>query len=240
MRLRVRLGKLLFWTVLLAFCTLAGALGFAYSYYTDSATLRALIKAHIPRYLNATQVDVGTTRVRPLIGDVTITHIIVRQVIDGANFQALVLPWLHVRVDPRAVLEGRFEPQEVVLAHPTLSLCQRRDGTWNFEGLLADPWPAPALKEMPPIVVQNGTIVLTEKLGADQPATISVLREASLRIEPAGGRRLKFEGSAKGEVLDYVKLAGTFDLDTGRVALSGDVTRIVLSDKLFQHLPGRV
>ena len=48
----------------------------------------------------------------------------------------------------------------MVISQPTLRLCQRADGTWNLQGLIADPWPATAIKNPPPIVVRNGTVEL--------------------------------------------------------------------------------
>ena len=42
---------------------------------------------------------------------------------------------------------------------PTLRLRRRRDGTWNLDGLLADPWPGPWI-ETPPITIQNATLEL--------------------------------------------------------------------------------
>ncbi|MDR3635954.1 MAG: hypothetical protein P4L84_19285, partial [Isosphaeraceae bacterium] len=237
MRLRVRVGKVLFWGTLLLLCTLAGALGFAYSYYTDSATLRSLIKAKVPRYLPAAELDLGTVRVRLFWGEVKVTHVAVRQVIDGANFQALRIPWLLVKHDARAMLKGHFEPREVILAQPTLRLCRRRDGTWNFQGLLADPWPVPRVKETPPVVIQNGTIELVDVAGPTQGTSIAILRDASIRLESGGGRVLKFEGTAKGEVFDHLNLSGTIDLDSGQIDVGGDLTRLVASDKLFGRLP---
>ena len=34
------------------------------------------------------------------------------------------------------------------------------DGTWNLQGLLADPWPGPWLDKTPPILIENGTVEL--------------------------------------------------------------------------------
>ena len=47
----------------------------------------------------------------------------------------------------------------MVVSQPTLRLRRRRDGTWNLDGLLADPWPGPWI-ETPPITIQNATLEL--------------------------------------------------------------------------------
>ncbi len=237
MRIRIRWRKLVAWTLLLILCTIAGGLGFAYSFYTDSATLGSLLKAEIPRYFPHTQFDVGRVRVRPFIGEVTLTDLGLRQVVDGANFQMLRIPWLHVRHDARALLKGHFEPQEVVVSYPTLRLCRRRDGSWNLQGFLADPWPAPPLKQAPPVTIQNGSIELAET-GPDGSTTVfSILRKASIKIESLREGELKFEGLAEGDAFDRVSLNGTIDLGTGRIYMTGDLARVELTEKLFKRSP---
>ena len=58
------------------------------------------------------------------------------------------------------MLRGELDVREVDVVQPTLRLCQRPDGTWNLQGLLADPWPGPWLDKTPPILIQNGTVEL--------------------------------------------------------------------------------
>lgn len=240
MRVRIRVRKILFLGTLLIVCTVAGGLGFAYSYYTDSTNLKELIRKEFPRYLPQAKLDLGTVRVRPLIGELKVTHVNVRQVIDGVNSQTLYIPWLHVRVDPKALFKGHCEPQEVIVAQPKLWLCRRKDGTWNIQGLLADPWPAPPMKQTPPIIIQNATIMLSDPSAAAEggETLVTVLDKASFKVEADQDGLLKFEGSAnKGDVLDRLDLRGTIDVATGRVTLSGDVTRLVPSERLFSRLP---
>ena len=151
----------------------------------------------------------------------------VLQTIDGAKFQAIRIPWLRIRHDARAMLEGKFVPREVVVTHPTLRLCRRKDGTWNLQGLLADPWPGPPLAAPPTILVQNGTVELCD----DDPngPGVAILRDVSLKIVPAGSGSLKFEGTAKGDAFDRLSLQGTFDPASGRVELGGDLARLEIS-----------
>ncbi len=48
-----------------------------------------------------------------------------------------------------------------------MRLRQRSDGTWNIQGLIADPWPGPAIKKPPPIIIRNGTIELVGDADAE-------------------------------------------------------------------------
>ena len=66
---------------------------------------------------------------------------------------------MNIRINPRKLTKGVLEVHEVVVAQPTLRLCRRHDGTWNLEGLLADPWPGPWI-DTPPILIQNATLEL--------------------------------------------------------------------------------
>ena len=234
--LRRRFWKVLFWGTMLVATSLAGGLWFAYAYLTDSATLAAKVRAEAARYLPGSEVDPGKVGVRPLAGEVTLTHVSIRQPIDGALFQVLRLPWLRVRNDARALLKGKFVPREVVVAQPTLRLRRRKNGTWNLQGLFADPLPGPPLKETPPLFVQNGTIELVESDGA----SAAILREVSLKVESIAPNVYQFEGAARGDAVDRLSLQGTFDAGTGRVVLRGDVSRLAVSETLTRRLPVEV
>jgi hypothetical protein len=235
MRVRLRAWRVLFWGGLLVACSLAGGLWWAYSYYTNSDTLARLVKCEAPRYLPGALLDVGRVRVRPFGGEINLTNVGVRQVLDGSGFLAARIPWLNVRHDAQAMLEGRFVPQEVVVTHPTLRLRRRKDGTWNLQGLLADPWPGPTLKGMPPILVQNGTVELAD--GPTAAEGVAILRDVAVKVESAGDDQVRFEGTAKGDAFDRLGLEGTFDRSTGRVTLRGDVTRLVISQTLRKRIP---
>ena len=149
MRLGRRLAKVLIWGLVLIVLITAGAVWFAYALVTDSETAERLIKAQAARFLPRSIVEMGRINIGILKGEVTVSHFHVLQRIDGQSFLTARVPWLSVRLDPRQVLHGRFAPREVVVSQPTLRLCQRSDGTWNIQGLIADPWPGPTIKNPP-------------------------------------------------------------------------------------------
>src|SRR4051812_6536305 len=152
MRIRIRVGKLLFWGAFLLLACLGGAVGFAFWYVTDSETLAGLIKAEVPRYLPGSLVTVGRVRIRPFVGEIDVKEAHLIQTVDGAPFKAVKLPWLRIRHDPRAMLKRRFAPSEVVVAYPTFRLLRRKDGTWDLRGVVAYPWPCPALQTPPSVI----------------------------------------------------------------------------------------
>ncbi len=170
MRLGRRLAKVFLWGLVLIVLITAGAAWFAYALVTDSEAAARMIKGQAARYLPRSIVEMGRVNIGILKGEVTVSHCNVLQRIDGLSFLTARIPWLSVRLDPRQVLHGRFVPREVVVSQPTLRLCQRLDGTWNLQGLIADPWPGPTIKNPPPIVIRYGTIELVGDVDAEGDA----------------------------------------------------------------------
>jgi hypothetical protein len=165
MRLGRRVAKVVVWGLVLILLISAGVAWFAYALLTDSNTAVRLIKVQAARFLPRSMVEMGRVNIGLLKGEVIVTNLQVFQRIDGQQFRTAHVPWLSVRLDPRQVLRGRFETREVIIIQPTLRLCRRSDGTWNFQGLIADPWPAPVIKNPPPIIIRNGKV---ELIGVDE------------------------------------------------------------------------
>src|SRR5437764_442457 len=113
--IRSRVWKLLFWGMLLVLASVSGGLWFAYAYVTDSATMAGKIRAEAPRFFLGSKLDVGGVRIRPFTGAISISHLALRQPIDGTPFLVAKLPWLHIQHDARAMLKGRFVPRDVVV-----------------------------------------------------------------------------------------------------------------------------
>jgi len=240
MSIRRRVRRAFAWALSLALAIAAGGTIAAYYYVTDSDTLTELIRREAPRYLPGCKVAVLRARVRPFAGEMTLNHLSVREPGGVGGSPVARMPYLQVRYDPWAMTKGRFEPREVRLVKPTLRLARRADGTWNLQGLLADPWPGPKGGPLPPIRVQDGTVELAVE--GDGPP-LGLLREVSIEIpSPSGpGSPVAFELTAKGDLFDRVHLRGTVDPGTGRVVLEkGDLVRLTLSEALRGRLPAAV
>jgi hypothetical protein len=233
--MRTKARKVVFWGIVLVLAILAGGLGFAYSYVTDGATLAEAIRREAPRYLRHTTVHVGRVQLRPFLGQVTINQLRLSQTVDGRPFPVAQVGWMSVHCDLNALARGRFEPSQVKLSLPVLRIRHRADGTWNVEGLLADPWPGPPLTTLPTILVKGGRLELIDD-ASDAPAV--VLQDAELTATPTqAGGPLEFEGSARGGPFDRVRFEGTVDCKSGRIELTkGDLTRLALSDSLKRCL----
>ncbi|WP_165232614.1 AsmA family protein [Aquisphaera insulae] len=298
-RKKLRLMKAIFWGLTLLLLMAACAGWFAYKLVTDSETIARLVRAQAARFLPGSTLETSPASVSILKGEVSLRNVQLRQRIDGRPFLAARIAWLSVRVDPRELMHGRVEPREVIISQPKLYLCQRSDGTWNLQGLIADPWPAQAINNPPPIVIRNGTVEMIaaepprprpapgadpapvgvtlrlaeERPGVDDgvvrtrgtsasrgepgparaaspapaatppavddPSTagaVAILREVNMRIEAAGDR-LRFEGTATGDLFNKVVLEGTIDPRTGDVDLKGNLDGLTLSENLRRRLP---
>ena len=159
MRIGRRIARVLFWGVVLCLSSLVGGIWFLYWHITDSDTISKVIREYGVRYFPTAILDPGRIRPSILKGELVFHDFRLRQPIDGTLFETLRMPFLQLRVNARKLAEGVFEPRDVVVGQPTLRLRARRDGTWNLQGLIADPWPGPWI-ETPPINIRNGTVEL--------------------------------------------------------------------------------
>jgi hypothetical protein len=264
MRLWRRVVKVVLWAIFLVVLLTAGAVWFAYAVVTDGETAARLIRAQAARFLPRSVVELGRVNISLIRGEVTINHVFIKQKIDGQPFLAARIPWLSVRMDARELLSGRFDPREVVVSHPTLRLCRRRSGAWSLEGLVATSWPAGVIAQAPPIVINNGTVELlpwdengtggaaTPKAGARAPEAaappamgaadggIAILRDVSLRIEPVRDGRFRFEGTARGDLFEKLRLHGFIDPATGDATLEGELAGLTLSENLQRRIPAEL
>jgi AsmA-like C-terminal region len=282
-----RLVKVLCWGLLVCSCTAVGGLCFAYWHMTDDVVAQ-LIREHAVKYFPGSILDPGSVHVSLYGGKVAFRELKLIQKFDGAPFQVLKIPRLNVKIDTHKLAKGKLEAREVEVSQPTLRLRRRRDGKWNLDGLLADPWPGPWI-ETPPIMILNATVELTpdeeptdstvapQAIGTNSPGMSGVrkisststgeitgelpiphpllspeparavanrnqaiLRDVSLRIEQqagAGPECLEFEGTARGDVFEKMKLKGTINLITGTITLEGDLTGLTLSETLRRRIP---
>ena len=241
MSVRRRLWKLLKWGTLLVLTVVVGGSIAAYHYATDSDNLADLVRREAPRFLPGCRVDVSKVTVRPFAGKVTLTQLLVREragdepgpTVGGAAR-------IQVRYNPWAMSKGRFEPRKVTVAEATLRLRRKPDGSWNQQGLLADPWPGPLDRPTPPIFIQEGIVELSEE---DAKAPLKILRDVSIKVPATAGSGapVSFELTAKGDFFDRVHIEGTVDPGTGRVELkAGELVRMNLSESLRDRLPAQL
>jgi len=236
MNKRRRWPRFILWAFVFVFAVLAGALGFAYTYMTDSSTLVAIINARLPEFFPGCQLRVDKAALRPMLGMLDFKQVTLVQPVDKKGFSTLRVPWLQVRCNLRDLWHGKIEPSEVIVAQPVLRLTQRSDGRWNLDGLLADPWPETPL--MTPVIrISKGVVEL-----ADGPRPVKVLHDVDLTFEPVPEVKglFHFEGTGQGDGVDRFSLAGTLNTADGSVSLTrGEVTGLTVSETLRNRLPAR-
>ncbi len=237
-----RFRKLILWMMALGAAVVVGGAIAAYQYVTEGDTLATLIRREAPRYLRGCQLDLIQVRLRPVAGQILLHAISLKDGDSGGRASIAYLPYLQINYNPwAAFFHGRFEPTEVVVPRPTIRLRRRGDGTWNCQGLVADPWPGPTGGPMPPIRVKDGTIELVGE-GAGNGTVLKVLTGVDLQI-PAlahGDGPVPFELSAKGDLFERVHLKGVIE-PSGRINLEpGELVRLNLSEAIWDRLPGEV
>ena len=168
MRLGRRVAKFCFLGLVLCLLLVSVGLWSAYVYITDSDTIARIIKEHAVRYLPRAILDPGRVPPNILAGELVLHDLKLRQAVDGGMFETLGIAFLHLQVSPRKLVEGKFKPSRINVGYPTLRLRARNDGTWNLQGLIADPWPGPFI-ETPPIQIRNGTVELYPPVETAQP-----------------------------------------------------------------------
>ncbi len=264
-RLGRRFLKALILGITLGLVMLGGGLWCAWWYITDSASVAKVIREHAVGYFQQAMLNPGRVRIRPFIGEVVLRQIQLIQRVDGLLFETIQIPYLNVRISPRAMMHGQLEMHEIVVVEPTLRIRQRQDGTWNIQNLFADPWPGPWI-ETPPILIRKATVELTPYEPPPTPAQVDpaplgsaikppgaapaaagevarqrspvVLRDVALNIESNGGPgQVRFEGSARGDVFDRLSLNGTIDFNTGCINLDGELAELTLSETLRRRIP---
>ena len=240
MSMRRRMRKLLGWGAFLIVAIAVGGAIAAYHYVTDSDTLSDLVRREAPRYLPGCRVDVLETKLRPFGGVVSFNQVLVREAGEGSPGPAVAQSSkVQVRFDPWAMFKGRLEPLGVTVIRPAIRLYRRPDGSWNVQGLLADPWPGPAGGPIPPIAIQDGTVELSEGEGK---ASLVLLRKVSIKVPASTGgpAPIAFDLDAEGEagLFARVHVEGTVEPATGRATLKGGkLDRLMLSETLRDRLP---
>jgi AsmA-like C-terminal region len=283
MRIGRRLVKALKWGLVVSFSIVGGGLVYAYWYMTDGERAAQVIRECAAAYFPGSTLDPGRVRVSLYGGELVFRQLKLIQRIENAPFEVLRIPWLSVRINTKKLAKGRLEAREVVVSQPTLRLRRRRDGTWNLEGLFADPWPGPWI-DTPPITIQNATLELIpdedpapggetpdaspkSPMAGERKIAVSaslpgpgmpsfptrqaafpggavnrspaILRDVSLKIEGAEGgpQQLKFEGTARGDAFEKLRLNGTVDLIKGSITLAGELAGLNLSENMRRRVP---
>lgn len=239
MRRPGRLRKLVLWTLALLMAVVVGGAIAAYHYVTEGETLVALIRQEAPRFLPGCRVDLIEARIRPVAGQVILNALSVGDNSPGGLAALAYFPYIQVDYNPWAMFHGRFEPSRVVLPRPTIRLKRRPDGTWNCQGLLADPWPGPTGGATPAVVVKDGTVELIGEGEGEGATVLKVLTGVELAVPAlaASGGPVPFELTAKGDLFEEVHLKGAVAPD-GSVALGpGKLVRLNLSASFRDRLP---
>ncbi len=242
---RRRRRRLLRWAITLLILGLVGGGVWAYRLLTDSDRLIALIQKGTPRYFPSAQLLLDRVKLSPFGGAVEIERARIRQPEQRHDRtmpsweSTLEVAWLKIKQQRKALLHGRFQPVEVFIGQPRLVLRRRADATWNWQSLLAQPWPDPPPQSLPRVVLHDGTV-----RWSDLATSIGgvLLRDVELGLEPEnlpdGRRRFRIvKAEARGDLFERLDLHGWFDPESKAFRIQGKVIGFQISDTLADRLP---
>ena len=201
----------------------------------DDQRLAQLVVAHATKYLPTSELKVERVDFEPLSDKIRLNRIEINQEAQRGRVETLRFPWIEVLHNPKALLEGHFQPIKVSLAQPRLRLARQQDGRWNVQTLLADPWPGMPMKVWPEIEIQGGVVELTDASGV-----IGLLDNAQVvikRVSRQSPDLMSYQIAARGRVVDSIELHGQFDKSNGAVVISGIIRGLKLSESLQNCLP---
>lgn len=144
-----------------------------------------------------------------------------------------------LRIDPWALLQGKFEAQQMILMKPTLSLTQVSEDTFNFELLrkFKQAKPTGKMPKLPRVYVRDGRVAYGEYYnGKYQSWGLDVAGRLNPDVDQAGLYHFELYklADASGQVVtegpdraDSPALRGRFDLDKLEVAVQLEGTAFV-------------
>ena len=105
MGIRRRVRKVMAWGLVLVMTVLVGGGLCAYFYVLDSDNLVAVIRAEAPRFLPDAELGLSRVRVRPFLGEITLTHASLKRDTGGPKPTLVAMtPWVQLRYDPWAAM----------------------------------------------------------------------------------------------------------------------------------------
>ncbi len=225
--------KLAVWSVILPITVFVGGAWSAFGHVADGGEVAELLEREAVRLLPDSTLEIGRLQLRPFEGIATLEQSRIRQEIEGFSRPTLEVAWLRVQFDVWELLHGKFMPRKVTVAQPTFRLTRRPDGSWNLQGLLADPWPLPPPDRPPEVQIKAGKLLLVEP-----DNTIAVLRDLRLQMEPISSNELQFKGTALGDGHQRLELIGTWNMKTGVLLFNeSELNRLELGASFADRLP---
>ncbi len=148
----------------------------------------------------------------------------------GQSAAILTFREIQLSVDSDALADRQqIDIQKVRLINPKLTLARGADGRWNWESLPKLPMLNTSLPE---VLIEKGTVVISQQRVAGQRPVTSVVSNVNLRLVPSGKRQFLIEGDTELDRAGTLKLNGRWNVDSKTGTINGSMTKLVVDSNL--------
>lgn len=205
--------------------------GLLYQRWTNPETVRQQVVELLQEQFPGATVTLDAAHLR-LWGGTELNELRVFRRDDPEKGDFIHIPSATVHHDKEHLLDGKIILRKVELHRPRLTLVRRRDGSWNAEGLIGS---TPQGGVLPTLVIQQGTIVLTDHVSARGIMPIE-LHDVHLTVINDPPSTIVVEGTAAADLCGTLKIRGSWQRDTKQASLSLQAPAISVTPALVHRL----
>jgi hypothetical protein len=203
-----------------------------YQFWTSPEVVRAKVAAKLAERFPGAAVRVDAAHLR-LFGGIAVTDVRMARRDDLDKLDFLFVPSAIIYHDKEQLLDGVLAIRKVEMHQPCLRIVRERDGRVNL-GDIAAPCTDPSLP-MPPIVVQQGTILFEDRLTAPNAPLIEI-KDVQLTVLNDPPTIITVEGTGRIDVLGPVRLSARVRRDTGDTTAELALSAIPIGQTVVQRL----
>ncbi|MCC6417667.1 MAG: hypothetical protein IT429_05405 [Gemmataceae bacterium] len=202
-----------------------------YHHWTDPALVRRQVIDKLEQLFPGAAVSLESARLR-ILGGIVLTELRLVRRDDPDRLEILHVPSAVIYHDKEHLLDGKIAFRKVELQRPRLRVQRDRDGRWNVAGLATT---EAGREPIPTLVIAQGTLILDDRLAQAGTPPVEVAG-VNLVVINDPLPTVSFDGSGTSEILGALQWRGTWDRDSGALALSGQADGIPLNPLLVQRL----
>lgn len=215
------------------FALLAAILGAVvlYQRWTDPAVVRLEVMAQLEQEFPGADVTLEAARLR-ILGGILLTDLRLFRREDESRTDVLYLPSSVIYHDKEKLLDGTLAFRKIEMRRPRLRILRQPNGQWNVLGLIG---PADLTRTLPTLVIQEGTILLDDRLATPGLPPLEIT-DVHLTMINDPLLLVRFEGTGFSTKLGQLELRGTWQRDTNRLDLQWQARDGQVTTTLLQRL----
>lgn len=218
----------------LVFFSLASFLagGLLYQYWTNPETVRQQVLDRLETDFIDVNASLDSARLR-IFGGIEIRELRLARKNDLDKSDFLHVPSATLIHDKEQMLDKGLSLRKVELRRPRLRIVRQADGSLNLANLMG---PSNLKQPMPTILVQQGSILLEDRLAPSVPAL--EIKDVSLSVLNDPLPLVVFSGKGTVEGLGTVRINGQMTRGGGPLSLDVQMEDLSIGPSLVQRLAG--